>query len=162
MDFSGRHTWLWMVWKNFLLVSSTPYAYLQVPLESYQSAETNEVVVRCFNQILQTKTWCDDQFALFIPSQRLNDSKLAFLEFKTTPNSRPIELHEAEKNFLVLQNVSNKNSRRRLRSKVYFDTTYMCIQCKLKIFKNLPPPPPNMGGGLQWSRPKPKMSCSLL
>ena len=65
------------------------------------------------------------------------------MEFKTASNSRPIELHEAEKIFLVLQNVSNKNSWRRLRFKVYFDTTYMCIQCKLKILKNIPPP--NMG-----------------
>ena len=68
------------------------------------------------------------------------------MEFKTAPNSRPIQLHEAEKTFLVLQNVSNKNSWRRLRFKVYFDTTYMCIQCKLKILKNIPPP--KMGGAM--------------
>ena len=133
-----------MVWENFLSVSSTPYACLQVSLETYQSAETNRVFVRCFNQILQTKTSCDDQFSLFIPSQRLNDSKHVLMEFKTAPKSGPIELHQAGKNFLVLQNASNKNSWRRLRFKVYFDTTYMCIQCKLKFLKNIPPP--YMGG----------------
>ena len=92
--------------KNFLLLFSTHNEYLQASLGSYLSVETNGIIVRYFNQLIQSKESVDAHFLVLMllskgTSQHSKGPKISQI-CKISCNLHTLWAH---KFFLVGQNI---------------------------------------------------------
>ena len=106
MLFTQHDGWLWVAIKNFLLLFSMHNEYLQASLGSYLSVETNGIIVRYFNQLIQSKESVDAHFLVLMllskgTSQHSKGPKISQI-CKISCNLHTLWAH---KFFLVGQNI---------------------------------------------------------
>ena len=106
MLFTQHDGSLWVAIKIFLLLFSTHNEYLQASLGSYLSVETNGIIVRYFNQLIQSKESVDAHFLVLMllskgTSQHSKGPKISQI-CKISCNFHTLWAH---KFFLVGQNI---------------------------------------------------------
>ena len=152
MLFTQHDGWLWVAIKNILLLFSTHNEYLQASLGSYLSVETNGIIVRYFNQLIQSKESVDAHFLVLMllskgTSQHSKGPKISQI-CKISCNLHTLWAH---KFFLVGQNIVKwvlemflMNFSRRRKKKI---KSIRCLNQKISqknivksSKKNFPPP----------------------